>query len=624
MPKENIIPNRRLTRTYGKQRLTAANTAGLVVGVKRSSAGVDQTPIKPAPIDLIRQGAWTPSNQVFVGPPKSSERQLHIKLKLALSYDLHVDQAEHVCVVIQRWWRARLFQLRFSRLRLAVITLQRRFRHRKHTEKLAKVAAVLQRCWRAKQVRRTYLKAKLAAIMLQRRFRSRSERRHQAATKIQAIYRGWNERFRYQTTREAARILQRTWRLYIRWRFQCSALTTVRFLRQLFVTYSTENLNFTCMSNRAVQQLRMAVVNTAVSRFQANCRRHLTQRRLIILKRTAIQLQRVFRFRRQLRLEQQQRDMAAKRESEASHEATTMQSPQKRLKPETPSSASKPIDDEKLKQLMELRAKKEKLMTKLASGPGSARKAIPSPRVKLQELAQVQPSPQIEAIAPPPPINRSHIIELKLKPEKADCQMQTVASIPIPKEPSPPVSSMADVVLQNLSQLSADEVRKLTEMNTNMNRQYKRKLEMEVIEKDGPKPPSPNAKTLAKFAAETRTQGLFGEFRTDTKIKWKPNDELVTTMSIESCPVRAASLPPKPILKPPRSFTHADPGYNTDPGQMSPVRIQVFKYVEKERRLTMSAKRTVPRTGTKSSSSKVSAGRRPAISMRTGVTSKRS
>jgi hypothetical protein len=213
--------------------------------------------------------------------------------------------------------------------------------------------------------------------------------------------------------------------------------------------------------------------------------------------------------------------------------------------------------EEKLKQLAALRAQKELLMSKLKS-------STPSASSKKTQVSAVD------------------VVRL----EAHECEKEEA---PKPKQPD-----LAAMVLQNLKRLSPQELTRLTEMNTKLNRQHKRKLDFQIVQREGPKPPSPNAKTLAKFAEAARRDGLCGDIHQTSRIKWKPNDELITVLSGEtsqSSPLSCAEKC-KPILK---RHKHVDAEEAMDECPLSPVTIQVFQYVEQERRLTMSAKSLIRR-----------------------------
>jgi hypothetical protein len=88
------------------------------------------------------------------------------------------------------------------------------------------------------------------------------------------------------------------------------------------------------------------------------------------------------------------------------------------------------------------------------------------------------------------------------------------------------------LILPNIAKLSQKELVELTQMNTITNARYTRSVEFEVVRKQGPRPPSPNAKTLSQFAAVARkgNRVSVGKGGKQTKIRWKLDKQPLTSL----------------------------------------------------------------------------------------------
>lgn len=100
---------------------------------------------------------------------------------------------------------------------------------------------------------------------------------------------------------------------------------------------------------------------------------------------------------------------------------------------------------------------------------------------------------------------------------------------------------VTQVILPKISLLSDRELRQLTEANTQTNGTYTRPVMLEVVHKEGPKPPSPNSKTLATFARTARLQNATpGKWASDptvlekTKIQWSIHEQMAIEKSSPS------------------------------------------------------------------------------------------
>jgi hypothetical protein len=121
---------------------------------------------------------------------------------------------------------------------------------------------------------------------------------------------------------------------------------------------------------------------------------------------------------------------------------------------------------------------------------------------------------------------------------------------------------MMSVILPNLGRLSENELKQLTEANTQSNGGYTRPVEYQVIKKQGPRPPSPNAKTLAKFAEAAKKHNTVlnvnnkrrfapdGPYHRRVQFKSDEEGKDVLTSPLQSTPTRAHHQQPgKTCLK---------------------------------------------------------------------------
>ena len=128
----------------------------------------------------------------------------------------------------------------------------------------------------------------------------------------------------------------------------------------------------------------------------------------------------------------------------------------------------------------------------------------------------------------------------------------------------PAKAFVVDLILSNLDQLAPKELEQLTEANTRVNQQYSRPVHYVVIQKMGPKPASPNAKTLSKFAALSRQlnednvnamgdnemtipRTVVSESR--RRVQWKGGIDFANSASRQSSPtVTKMMTPSKPCI----------------------------------------------------------------------------
>ncbi|XP_040457346.1 unconventional myosin-IXa isoform X2 [Falco naumanni] len=147
---------------------------------------------------------------------KERERQLLQDL-------LHQEVLRRI-TLLQRWFRSMLCRRQFLSLRQAAVIIQRFWRSyqsRKQGEPspdplvLSKAALVLQTHWRGFVERRRFLQMQFAAHLIQSCWREYVKRRHDAATSIQAAWRGHRAKQSYTASRSKVVCLQAVCRGYL-------------------------------------------------------------------------------------------------------------------------------------------------------------------------------------------------------------------------------------------------------------------------------------------------------------------------------------------------------------------------------------------------------------------------
>ncbi|XP_042659825.1 unconventional myosin-IXa isoform X5 [Tyto alba] len=147
---------------------------------------------------------------------KERERQLLQDL-------LHQEVLRRI-TLLQRWFRSMLCRRQFLSLRQAAVIIQRFWRSYQSQKQgkpspdplvLGKAAVVLQTHWRGFVERRRFLQMQLAAHLIQSCWREYAKRRHDAATSIQAAWRGHRAKQSYTAGRNKVICLQAACRGYL-------------------------------------------------------------------------------------------------------------------------------------------------------------------------------------------------------------------------------------------------------------------------------------------------------------------------------------------------------------------------------------------------------------------------
>ncbi|XP_053934225.1 unconventional myosin-IXa isoform X2 [Cuculus canorus] len=169
--------------------------------------------------DFFRKIKLDPENyqvgrtMVFV---KERERQILQDL-------LHQEVLRRI-TLLQRWFRSMLCRRQFLSLRQAAVIIQRFWRSYQSGKQgepspdplvLSQAAVVLQTHWRGFVERRRFLQMQFAAHLIQSCWRDYAKRRHDAATSIQAAWRGHRAKQSYTSSRSKVICLQAACRGYL-------------------------------------------------------------------------------------------------------------------------------------------------------------------------------------------------------------------------------------------------------------------------------------------------------------------------------------------------------------------------------------------------------------------------
>ncbi|KAM7102076.1 unconventional myosin-IXa isoform 6-T9 [Ciconia maguari] len=147
---------------------------------------------------------------------KERERQLLQDL-------LHQEVLRRI-TLLQRWFRSMLCRRQFLSSRRAAVIIQRFWRSYQSQKQgepspdslvLSKAAIVLQTHWRGFVERRRFLQMQFAAHLIQSCWREYAKRRHDAATSIQAAWRGHHAKQSYTASRSKVVCLQAVCRGYL-------------------------------------------------------------------------------------------------------------------------------------------------------------------------------------------------------------------------------------------------------------------------------------------------------------------------------------------------------------------------------------------------------------------------
>lgn len=557
LPSESTKQN--LQRTYSKRlnstrRQTTGNKTKLSnasnqqekMSISKNESNRMKRPRKtrldiPNSHNIVKQGAMSPGNEVFVGKVNNLEEHVALRLEICELYRADFSAIERSIIKIQAWWRSRktrqnFIEYRFSvvkcqkfirkriirrkilneittrvafrrernkaafiiqdawkshvqykRLKSAVMLCQNMYRSKLLSRKLMKLKAVtrLQSWWRGCICYRRYQKLRFYSQKIQTRYRYR--RLKAASIKIQSFYRMYSAKKYYINLKTSALTIGRFYRQSRKYRFLRNAYTTIISLRCLFRTGRKDNLSFPLLQKNQVDILVNMILHDKLAAFQAYCRGFIHRHNDKSIKSKIVR-----------------KNYA---ESESSNDINAVQ---------------------------------------------------------ISHSQNTANSDAIDTISRSDRINGSNKLSVENEEETMD---------------------FAQIVLSNLSKLSPPELRALTEWNTSVNSKYKSNLKVEVVHKEGPKPESPNAKTLAKFAVKAREEAE--EYLPGSKIKWKSDDSLAISLLSQPPSSPNRNKPPvKSILKKTPALKASKSKSPQDQSQSSTVTIQRIMYQENKRRLT--------------------------------------
>ncbi|MCO5559030.1 hypothetical protein L7F22_012622 [Adiantum nelumboides] len=151
---------------------------------------------------------------------------------------------------IQAWWRKCLCRKHFTAIKAAAVLVQSHFRttrEARHYRTLKKAVVKLQALVRGRYARRHYCKYKHAATVIQSHWRRALfqglflKQRHEAALKIQSHWRRVNNMRSYARTKNAAILLQRSWKKISAYRFMTKMVTSATKLQSHWRKYRSRN-----------------------------------------------------------------------------------------------------------------------------------------------------------------------------------------------------------------------------------------------------------------------------------------------------------------------------------------------------------------------------------------------
>ncbi|ETE66949.1 Myosin-IXa, partial [Ophiophagus hannah] len=154
---------------------------------------------------------------------------------------LHEEVLRRI-VLLQSWFRTMLYRRHFLSMRQAAVIIQRRKQAETEDESLThsafleQAAVVLQAYWRGYMARRRFQQMQIAGFILQSSWRDCLRRRHAAATSIQAHWRSYHTRTLYRAKRSKIILLQAAYRGYK--------------ARQRFTTLREQRLSEASLKNR--------------------------------------------------------------------------------------------------------------------------------------------------------------------------------------------------------------------------------------------------------------------------------------------------------------------------------------------------------------------------------------
>ncbi|KAI3652106.1 hypothetical protein MP228_003409 [Amoeboaphelidium protococcarum] len=538
------LPQNQTAASIQIQQAPRRNTVAPVVKTrtKRSNAGQENNrnkqskdsnnsiPVKPKISSILHEqvvvqssasGAWTPSKEVYVGRVDTEEIDFRKMREIELKYSRPFEVIECSVIKLQRWYRKVKSQR--DQVQSAVVIQQYCRNYLKQKNALQqfeienKAAIKIQAYTRLYIVRLKYVRLQRVVSLIQSRWRFRQfiQRRENAAICIQIWWRGvLNKQRQSQNKTRAIIVIQRWFKRAIKLRFYVKVFKAVYELRQVFQLKSKQ-LKSQLWSDTVKQQLLIAAHQPVFTQLQYDCRRYLQLKaqqqiapssKMIILKKSL-----------GLNDNRVDEDQLAVNLSAESSEISKSHDSQSKLPLPQVSGVPLNIDVSQLdlktistldketqqKILDAVRQKKQLLAENLQSHSNANSKSAQS-IVKSGSGNQQRAGVTLKVKNATSTVHQTQSYTMRTRSTPAPKkQQQRQFHIPVGKSLK---QEQIDLLMQNLHELTQYELDQLTEANTSLNKKYHRPLKYKTIYKHGAKPASPNAKTLARFAAISRKE----------------------------------------------------------------------------------------------------------------------
>ncbi|KAI3641856.1 hypothetical protein MIR68_000125 [Amoeboaphelidium protococcarum] len=546
------LPQNQTAASIQIQQAPRRNTVAPVVKTrtKRSNAGQENNcnkqlkdsnnsiSVKPKISSILHEqvavqssasGAWTPSKEVYVGRVDTEEIDFRKMRDIELKYSRPFEVIECSVIKLQRWYR-KVKSYR-TQIQSAIVIQQycRQYLKQKNAIQQFEIennaAIKIQANVRLYIVRLKYVRLQRVVSLIQSRWRFRQfiQRRENAAICIQIWWRKvLNRQRQLQNKTRTVIVIQRWFRRVRKLRFYVKVFKAVYELRQVFQLKSKQLKSQLC-SDSVKQQLLIAAHEPVFTQLQYQCRRYLKLKALqqsapsskvIILKKSLELSDNLQGLKNVVRVDE---DHLAVNLLVESLEISKSHGSQSKLPLPQVSGVPLNIDVSQLdlktistldketqqKILDAVRQKKQLLAENLQShsnGNSKSAQSIAKSGSSNQQRAGV--TLKVKNATSTVHQTQSYTMRTRSTPAPKK-QQQRQLHIPVGKSLK---QEQIDLLMQNLHELTQYELDQLTEANTSLNKKYHRPLKYKTIYKHGAKPASPNAKTLARFAAISRKE----------------------------------------------------------------------------------------------------------------------
>ncbi|NWV62496.1 ASPM protein, partial [Malurus elegans] len=243
---------------------------------------------------------------------KTIQKKHHLATIIQSYYRMHINQLKYkklrqAVLVIQKYYRAyrvkKTHRAIYLKTKAAVLVLQSAYRGmivRKHLNKLNKAATTIQATFKSYLVKKEYERLRSAAIAIQRHYRAIIQAKCQrqrylslqrATVKVQAIYRGVRVRRQVHCMHQAAVCIQATFRMHcMSIKYQSMRKAAIRIQRQYRAF---------CLGK--VQRKKYLELKKSVLILQAACRGMKVRQDLKIMHQSAVIIQSYYRMHKQQR-----------------------------------------------------------------------------------------------------------------------------------------------------------------------------------------------------------------------------------------------------------------------------------------------------------------------------------